>query len=100
MGGQPARARHMAVTPSGNIFVAINSPRNEQPAFGIIGLRDTNGDGVADEQTQFSPGLGGSGIAWIAWPLILRRERSGAALPDCRQDSSHPAVRPRLLYPA
>jgi glucose/arabinose dehydrogenase len=62
--GAPARARHMAVTPSGDVFVAINSPRNVQPSFGIIGLRDRNGDGRADEQSSFSPNLGGSGIAW------------------------------------
>jgi glucose/arabinose dehydrogenase len=62
--GDPAPARHMAVTPSGELFVAINSPRNNQPSFGIIGLRDADGDGVAEEQSQFSPGLGGSGIAW------------------------------------
>ena len=54
----------MAVTPSGDVFVAINSPRNQNPSFGIIGLRDTNGDGRADQQSRFSPGLGGSGIAW------------------------------------
>jgi glucose/arabinose dehydrogenase len=64
MGGEAALARHMAVTPAGNIYVAINSPRNNQPAFGIIGLRDTDGDGRADEQVEFSPGLGGSGITW------------------------------------
>jgi glucose/arabinose dehydrogenase len=57
-------ARHIAVTPSGDVFVAINSPRNRQPAFGIVGLRDRDGDGRADEQARFSPGLGGSGIAW------------------------------------
>ena len=62
--GAPARARHMAVTSSGDVFVAINSPRNIQPSFGIIGLRDRNGDGRADEQSNFSPNLGGSGIAW------------------------------------
>ena len=62
--GQPAAARHMAVTPTGDIFVAINSPRNNQPSTGIIGLRDRNGDGRADEESRFSPGLGGSGIAW------------------------------------
>jgi glucose/arabinose dehydrogenase len=62
--GQPARARHMAVTSSGDVFVAINSPRNNQPSFGIIGLRDRDGDGRADEQSQFSRDLGGSGIAW------------------------------------
>jgi glucose/arabinose dehydrogenase len=64
MDGAPARARHMAVTPSGDVFVAINSPGNNNPSFGIIGLRDTNGDGKADEQSQFSAGLGGSGLAW------------------------------------
>ena len=46
------------------MFVAINSPNNQNPSFGIIGLRDRDGDGHADEQSQFSPALGGSGIAW------------------------------------
>ena len=64
LGGEPAAARHLAVTPAGNIFVAINSPRNVQPQFGIIGLRDSDGDGKADERATFSPGLGGSGLAW------------------------------------
>lgn len=64
MDGKPAAARHIAVTPSGDLFVAINSPRNQNPSFGIVGLRDRDGDGRADEQTQFSANLGGSGIAW------------------------------------
>ena len=64
MDGAPAAARHMAITPSGNLFVAINSPRNANPSFGVIGLRDVDGDGRADEQTRFSPNLGGSGLAW------------------------------------
>jgi len=62
--GRPAPARHLAVTPNGDVFVAINSPNNQQPSFGIIGLRDRDGDGHADEQSRFSPGLGGSGLAW------------------------------------
>ena len=62
--GRPAAARHLAVTPSGDIFVAINSPRNTQPSSGIIALRDGTGDGRADEERRFSPELGGSGIAW------------------------------------
>jgi glucose/arabinose dehydrogenase len=64
MNGQPAQARHMAITPNGDVFVAINSPNNQNPAFGIVGLRDRNADGHADEQSQFSPGVGGSGLAW------------------------------------
>ena len=62
--GQPAAARHMAITPNGDVFVAINSPGNRNPTFGIIGLRDRNGDGHADQQSRFSAGLGGSGLAW------------------------------------
>jgi glucose/arabinose dehydrogenase len=62
--GAPAPARHIAVTPAGDLFVAINAPDNQQPAFGIIGLRDRDGNGVADEQSTFSPGLGGSGLAY------------------------------------
>ena len=69
--GRPALARHMAVTPTGDVFVAINSPRNNNPTFGIIGLRDTDGDGRADEQSRFSAGLGGSGIAWGQASLYL-----------------------------
>ena len=69
--GGAARARHLVVTPPGDVFVAINSPRNQQPSFGIIGLRDTDGDGDADEQVRFSPGLGGSGIAWARDRLWL-----------------------------
>ena len=63
-GAEAAAARHMVVLENGDVFVAINAPRNENPPFGIIGLRDTDDDGDADEQTAFSPGLGGSGIAW------------------------------------
>lgn len=62
--GGAARARHLAVTPDGDVFVAINSPGNRNPSFGIVGLRDNDGDGRADEQSQFSPGLGGSGLTW------------------------------------
>jgi glucose/arabinose dehydrogenase len=65
MDGEAARARHLVVTPSGDIFVAINSPRNDHPSFGIVGLRDVDGDGRADQQSQFSAGLGGSGLAWM-----------------------------------
>ena len=62
--GVAARARHLAVTPNGDVFVAINSPGNNNPPHGIIGLRDTDGNGTADEESRFSPDLGGSGIAW------------------------------------
>jgi glucose/arabinose dehydrogenase len=62
--GRPAAARHLAITPNGEVFVAINSAQNRNPSVGIIGLRDNDGDGRADERSAFSEGLGGSGIAW------------------------------------
>src|SRR5262245_28804308 len=43
-GTNAAAARHLVVTPSGDIFVAINTPRATNPPFGIIGLRDNNSD--------------------------------------------------------
>ncbi|MGH7638689.1 MAG: PQQ-dependent sugar dehydrogenase, partial [Gemmatimonadaceae bacterium] len=70
-GGEPARARHMAITSTGDLFVAINSPSNNDPEFGIIGLRDTDGDGDADAQSEFSASLGGSGIAWRPGALFF-----------------------------
>ena len=62
-------ARHMAVTPAGDIFVAMNqsgfqAPWPSVPPFGIVALRDENGDGRADVIRSFNPGKGGSGIAW------------------------------------
>lgn len=62
-------ARHMAVTPSGDVFVAMNESRFQSPwppvpPFGIVALRDETGDGRADVIERFNAGKGGSGIAW------------------------------------
>jgi len=69
--GVAARARHIVVTPNGDVFVAINSPNNNNPPFGVIGLRDNDGNGTADEESRFSLNLGGSGIAWGNGSLYL-----------------------------
>jgi glucose/arabinose dehydrogenase len=83
-------ARHMAVTPDGDVFVAINeTPQSGPPPFGIIALRDANGDGKADVVRGFNPGRGGSGIDWGNGRLyfgendqVLRyRLRSGDLMP-------------------
>jgi glucose/arabinose dehydrogenase len=88
-------ARHMVVTPSGDLFVAINqtSPRTPPP-FGIVALRDANGDGKADIIQRFNAGKGGSGIAWGDGQLffgendrVLRyRLRSGDLMPSSGPD--------------
>lgn len=56
------RARHIAVRPNGDIYVAINNGPGDAVG-GIIALRDTDEDGKADMQQEFGP-TGGTGIAW------------------------------------
>jgi glucose/arabinose dehydrogenase len=53
-------ARHLVVAPNSTVYVA--TWREGEPAGGIVALRDTDGDGVADQRARFAP-EGGSGIA-------------------------------------
>lgn len=57
------RARHMAVLPNGDVFVALRGSRDAEGQAGIVALRDVDGDGMADARRQFG-NLGGTGIAW------------------------------------
>lgn len=62
--GSEARARHIAVSPDGDVYVAVQALRDaETPADrgGVVALRDTDGDGRADEQATFGP-EGGTGL--------------------------------------
>lgn len=61
--GEAAAARHIAVAPNGDIFVAIQSAGG-----GVLALRDTDGDGKADQTAQFgsSPGHG----IWFSDPYL------------------------------
>ncbi|MBI4420248.1 MAG: PQQ-dependent sugar dehydrogenase [Gemmatimonadetes bacterium] len=52
------QARHVVVAPDGDVYVALGGNDG-----GVLALRDTNGDGVADLRERFGPGRGGSGIA-------------------------------------
>jgi glucose/arabinose dehydrogenase len=51
-------ARHIAVAPNGNVYVALSRPSGGA----IVGLRDSNGDGVLDEEVRFGD-VGGTGMA-------------------------------------
>ena len=53
-------ARHLTVAPNGDVFVAIRNQGGQRG--GVVALRDTDGDGRAD-QTQAWGEDGGSGIA-------------------------------------
>ncbi len=56
VGSDLGAVRHITVAPNGDIFAAVEEGK------GVLALRDTNGDGVADVRKTFGPG-GGSGIA-------------------------------------
>lgn len=49
------RARHLDVAPNGDVFVALRNSRDDDRTIpgGILGLRDTDGDGRFDEQERF-----------------------------------------------
>src|SRR5262249_34501664 len=52
-------ARHMAVAPNGDLFVATQTrgPRGgAQTGGGVVALRDTNGDGKFDQREQIGSG--------------------------------------------
>jgi glucose/arabinose dehydrogenase len=82
------RARHITVSPSGDVFVAIADGIDGTPG-GVVALRDEDADGVADRRARFA-GRGGNGIAWHDGSLyfaqndrILRyRMPSGRLVPD------------------
>ena len=56
------RARHIAVADNGDVFVSLRSSRRGDPPVGVMALRDSDGDGKADEQHNFGD-VGGTGIA-------------------------------------
>ena len=56
------RARHMAVRPNGDLYVAIDNGPGATVG-GILALRDTDGDGRPDVQQRFGDN-GGNGISW------------------------------------
>lgn len=62
------RARHMAVTPAGDVFV-VSLAGTAGPAR-VVALRDADLDGVA-EVTQQIADFGGNGIAWDAGRLFV-----------------------------
>ncbi|NVJ97027.1 MAG: PQQ-dependent sugar dehydrogenase [Alphaproteobacteria bacterium] len=53
------RARHMAVSKSGWVYVAL---RRQIDGFGAVALKDTDGDGKADLREYFAAGVSGTGM--------------------------------------
>ncbi len=75
-------ARHLAVAPNGDVFVAIGGGDEA----GVLALRDTTGDGHADVRVRW-PQSGGTGIAlrdgylyFAANDAVLRYPRASGSL--------------------
>lgn len=52
------RARHLTVAQNGDVFVAAGRSRRDTVGGGVVVLRDTDGDGAADERVRFGSGTG------------------------------------------
>jgi glucose/arabinose dehydrogenase len=68
--GEPAAARHIAVASNGDIFVAIQSPGG-----GVLALRDTDGDGRADQTATFGAGPGHGIAIWEPYLYFAPNDR-------------------------
>lgn len=82
------KARHIAVTPSGHVFVVIEPSSPTASDGHVVALFDGDNDGVAEVVTPFGD-IGGNGIAWRDGQLfVAANDRivryalpDGAALP-------------------
>ena len=93
------RPRHLVAAPNGDLFVSVAGNGG-----GVLALRDTNGDGVADVRERFGPGTGGAGIAlkgeWLYFSpndaVVRYRMPAGSLKPAAGPDTivqGLPAVR-------
>src|SRR5437879_4531923 len=74
--------RHMVVAENGDLYVGLSGRDG-----GVLALRDTTGDGVADVQERFGPGQGGTGVAlrgeWLYFATdntVIRYRRAPGVL--------------------
>src|SRR5688572_26018008 len=51
-------ARHMALSPNGDLYVMLRREPEGGPAGSVIALRDADGDGRFEQQQRFGAGLG------------------------------------------
>jgi len=79
------RPRHIAVRANGDVYVALRSGRQqivpEDSEGGVVGLRDTNGDGRADVTERFGRGDVDTGLAIFNDTLYFSSATAVYALP-------------------
>jgi glucose/arabinose dehydrogenase len=61
--------RHMVVLPNGTVVAGLNA------GPGMVRLRDTNGDGTADEVVRFGPQETGTGVTWAKGWLYFAADK-------------------------
>lgn len=100
------RARHMAASDSGWVYVAL---ARQKDGYGAVALHDSDGDGVADLRQAFAAGMSGTGMgingnylyfatdeSVMRWPLPAAGAPTGEAeviiggFPNERQHSAKP----------
>ncbi len=88
-------ARHVAVSPSGDVFVAVNPSRDGKTPGQIIALRDTNDDGKFDKRETFNE-VGGNSIVWRKGELFFAENDRiiKYSLPD---GELKPSVEPEVI---
>lgn len=57
------RVRHLAAHKSGWLFASVVKSRRGTATHGLLALKDTNGDGKADEKRLYAEGQFGTGLA-------------------------------------
>jgi hypothetical protein len=64
------RARHIAVTPAGDVYVAVANAPDGSTEGSLVALRDADGDGRADRTERFGE-TGGHGVTWLDGELYF-----------------------------
>jgi len=90
-----AGARHMTVTPSGDVFVAIQNAFDGSAIGEVVALRDTDDDGIADVEERFGDN-GGNGIAWSNDELFFAEDDQILAY-DMPDGELLPAAKPEVI---
>lgn len=100
-------ARHMTVSPRGDLYVILLHATDRAPAGSVVALRDADGDGRFEQQQRFGADLDGTGIVWHKDFLylgsdtrIVRFRMSGNALVPTREPETIVEFPPQALHAA
>jgi glucose/arabinose dehydrogenase len=89
------RARHLVVTETGDIYIALRGRRNGDGG-GVLALRDGDGDGKADTRWRHDDDRGGTGIGIFEGYLYYGRDDAVLRFP-MREGELAPAGEPETV---